>query len=70
MKIQENLSFHQKGNSFSRENDENLICDELQKLRKYTPSRKANSKKTSSMFLCLMLLKAASEIGVEETHEF
>lgn len=66
----ENLSFHWKGNSFSRENYENVICDELQRLRKYTPSRKANSKKTSSVFLCLTLLKAASEIRVEEIQEF
>jgi len=57
-------------NSFSRENDENAICDELQRLRKYTPSRKANSRKASSMFLCLMLLKAVSETGVQEINEF
>ena len=68
--IQENQSFHWKVNSFSRENDENAICDELQRLRKYTPSRKANSRKASSMFLCLMLLKAVSETGVQEINEF
>lgn len=36
---------------------ENVVCDELQRLKKYTPIRKVNSKKTSTMFLYLMVLK-------------
>lgn len=49
---------------------ENVICDELQRLKKYTPIRKVNSKKTSRMFLCFMVLKTVTKIRVEEIHEF